>query len=107
MEQERKSRMGWFSILISGIAALLLFTTDHTFLMILAIISAIGCFWSLGVMHNYATETAKLRNNYSGGFYNIMPHEAQSVPDWITRTNIGFSLVGVVLLIIGIIMIFI
>jgi len=99
--------MGWFSILICCIAALLLFKTEHTFLMILAIIAAIGCFWSWGVMHNYATEAAKRRNNYRGGFHDIMPHEAQAVPDWITRINMGFNLIGVGLLIIGIVMIFI
>jgi hypothetical protein len=74
--------------------------------MVLAIIAAIGCFWSWGVMHNYVTEAAKRRNNYSGGFYDIMSHEAQAVPDWITRINMGLSLIGLVLLIIGIVMIF-
>lgn len=98
--------MGWFSVLICCIAAFLLFNTGHTYLMILAIFAAIVCLWSWGVMHNYATDYAKRRKNYTGGFYDIMPHETQAVPDWITRINMVFSLIGIVLLITGIIMIF-
>ena len=96
--------MGWLSVLLSGVAAFLLFKTGHTVLMILAIIATIGCLWSWGVMHNFATESAKRRRNYRGGFYDIMPQEAESVPDWIARINIVFSLIGLLLLITGIVM---
>lgn len=95
--------MGWLSVLICCIAAYLLFKTGRTVLMIVAIIAAIGCFWSWGVMHNYATESAKRRTNYTDRFYDIMPHEAQAVPDRIARINMGFSILGVILLITGII----
>ena len=96
--------MGWLSVLLSGIAAFLLFKTGHTVLMILAIIATIGCFWSWGVMHNFATESAKRRRNYGGGFHDIIPQEVESVPDWIARINMGFSLIGLLLLITGIVM---
>ena len=96
--------MGWFSILISAIAAFLLFKAGHTVLMILAIIITIGCFWSWGVMHNFAIESAKRRRNYRGGFYDVMPQEVESVPDWITCINMGFSLIGLLLLVTGIFM---
>ncbi len=96
--------MGWLSVLLSGIAAFLLFNTGHTVLMILAIIAAVGCFWSLGIMHNYATDLAKRRSNYTSGFYDITNREAQAVPDWISTVNMLFSLAGLVLLITGIVM---
>lgn len=43
--------MGWLSVLLSGAAACLLFASGHTVLMVVAIVAAIGCFWSWGVMH--------------------------------------------------------
>jgi len=96
--------MAWLSVLLSAVAAFLLFKSGYIVLMILAILAAIGCFWSWGVMHNYATELAKRRRNYTGGFYDITPKEAEAVPDWISRLNIGFSLLGLLLLITGIVL---
>ena len=96
--------MGWLSVLLSGVAAFLLFKTGHTVLMVLAIVAAVGCFWSWGIMHNYATDVAKRKSNYTGGFYDITHREAQAVPDWISMVNMLFSLAGLVLLITGIVM---
>jgi len=97
--------MGFFSVLLPAIAALLFLKTGHTVLMVLAIVAAIGCLWSWGVMHNFATELAKRRADYSGGFYDVTPEEAQAVPNWIASLNMAFSLAGLVLLITGIVMI--
>jgi hypothetical protein len=96
--------MGGVSVLISAIAAFLLFKTGHTVLMIFAIFVSIGCFWSWGVMHNFATESAKRRRNYRGGFHDITRQEAESVPNWIAGINMGFSLIGLMLLANGIFM---
>lgn len=96
--------MGWLLVLLSGIAAFLFFKTDHTILMVISIVAAIGCFWSWGIMHNYATELAKRRPNYTDGFYDITNREAEAVPDWITYVNIISSLVGLVLLIVAIVL---
>lgn len=96
--------MGWLSVLLSGVAALVLFKTGHTVLMVLAIVITIGCLWSWGVMHNYATELAKRRPDYTGGFYDITGHEADRVPDWIAIVNMLFSLAGVALLITSILL---
>ena len=96
--------MGWLSVLLAGLAAFLLFKAGHTVLMILAIVAAVGCFWSWGIMHNYATEAAKRRSNYTGGFYDITNREAQAVPDWISTANMLFSLAALVLLNVGIVM---
>lgn len=94
--------MGWLSVMLSGIAAFLLYRTGHVLLAVLAIAAALGCFWSWGIMHNYAMDRAKRRRNFTGGFYDISRKEAQAVPDWITWLNMGFSLFGLVLLIIAI-----
>ncbi|MFC1546387.1 hypothetical protein ACFL4O_01560 [bacterium] len=95
--------MGWFSILLSGLATYFLYKTGNIVLMVIAIVDCLGCFWSWGVMHNYATNLAKQRKNYSGDFYDIREYEAQGVPDWITIVNMLFTLLGVALLVIGII----
>jgi len=95
--------MGWLSVLLSAIAAFLFYKTGHIVLMILAIIAALGAFWSWGVMHNYGTELAKRRQNYKGGFYDITRQEAETVPDLISWANMGFSIASLILLIIGII----
>lgn len=89
--------MGWLGPILSGVAALILWGMDHTVLMVLAILSAIGSFWSWGVMHNFATEVAKRRPTYTGGFYDITPQEADSVPNWIAGLNIGFSVASLIL----------
>lgn len=96
--------MGWLSVLLPSIAVFLFFKTGHTILMAIATITAIGCLWSWGIMHNYATELAKRRPDYNGEFYDITEREAQTVPDWISIINILFSLSGLILLIIGIVM---
>ena len=96
--------MGWLSTLLSGVAALLLLWAGQTILMILAIVTTVGCFWSWGIMHNYATDMAKRRSNYTGGFYDITDQEADLVPNWITIVNMLFSLAGLVLFITGIVM---
>jgi len=75
-----------------GFAVLLLLGTGHNVLVTLAIIAGAGCFWSWGVMHNYATEEAKKRSGYNGDFYDITAREASSVPSWITILNFFFTL---------------
>ncbi len=94
--------MGWLPVMISAIAAFLIYNTGHPVLFIIAIITTLGCFWSWGIMHNLATDLARKRNNYSGEFGDITEFEAQAVPDWIAGINMGFSVLGFILLIIGI-----
>jgi hypothetical protein len=95
--------MGWLSVLLSGVAAYLLFVSDHTVLMGVAIATTVGCFWSWGVMHNYATDAAKRRSDHTGGFYDLTKQEAEAVPNWITVVNMVFSFLGIILLIAGIV----
>ncbi len=97
--------MGWLSVLISVLAAILFFTLGKMVLMILAILVAIGCYWSYGIMHNYAFKTASKRLDFSGKFYDIELEEAQSVPDWIAWINLFATIIGLVLLVVSIVMI--
>jgi len=71
--------------------------------MVISIVVAIGCFWSWGIMHNYATELAKRRVNRTDGFYDITNREAEAVSDWITYVNMILSFAGLVLLITAIV----
>lgn len=75
--------MGWLPVIISAIAAYLIYDTGHTVMFAIAIITVIGCFWSWGIMHNFATDLARKRSNYSGEFGDIKDFEAQAVPNWI------------------------
>lgn len=95
--------MGWLSVLLSGVAAYLLFSSGHTVLMVVAIVTAVGAFWSWGILHNYATVAARCRSDYTGDFYDFTNREAEAVPNWITIVNIGFSFLGVFLFIAGIV----
>jgi hypothetical protein len=84
--------MGWLQVLLGAIAAILFWRDGSLVLAILAAVACIGSFWSWGVMHNYATEEAKKRSDYSGSFYDITPSEADSVPNWVAGVNILFGL---------------
>lgn len=95
--------MGWLSVLVGVAAAVLLYGTGHAILFALAVVSAAGCFWSWGIMHNYATDKAKKRSSYSGGFYDFTGQEILSAPNWITVVNILLTLIAVGLLVIGLV----
>ena len=91
--------MKWLRVLPALIASALLYDTGHPVLFGLAIGVAVGCFWSWGIMHNYATEEAKKRPSYKGGFGDILPKEADSVPNWITSVNMGFRALALIALV--------
>jgi len=76
--------MGLLSVLISAIVAFLFYIAGHLALMILAILTAFGNFWSWGVMRN----------------------ETQTAPKWITWINLVFTTIGIGLLFTGLIMIY-
>jgi hypothetical protein len=95
--------MGWLHVLISITASFLLYKTGSKLLFIIAVIATIGSFWSWGIMHNYATNRAKKRLSYRGGFYDLTEKEIVSVPNWITRINMMFAFLGLILLIIAVI----
>ena len=95
--------MGWLGVVLSVAAAWLL--RDQGWLWLAGAI-AVGMleFWSWGIMHNYATESAKKRPDYSGGFFDIEPRDATSVPDWIATVHMIGFIAAVGLLVAGLIL---
>lgn len=55
-------------------------------------------------MHNYATEEAKNRHNYSGEFYDLTKGEVDSAPNWLTVLNLLGFIIAVGLLVMGFVM---
>ena len=99
--------MGWLTVLLSAAGTFFFFKSGYTILGVITVIIMIGCFWSYGVMHNYATEMAKRRANYTGSFYDITSKEAEAIPDWIALINMAFSLLGIILFVATVVIIFI
>ncbi|MFH1922138.1 MAG: hypothetical protein ABIP48_19920, partial [Planctomycetota bacterium] len=96
--------MGWLSVVIALLAAALLFRGGHIILGTLAVVDMVGAFWSWAVMHNFATESAKRRPDYSGGFYDLTAQDADAIPDWIATVNMAFAGLGVILLVLSLIL---
>ncbi len=76
--------MGFLSVPISAVAAYLFYITGNHELMILAVITVFGNFWSWRVLRN----------------------EAQAATKWIIWLNMAFTTIGIVLLFTGIIKIY-
>jgi len=95
--------MGWLSVLLGYIAALL-FCGKEQFItpMIISAVAAAGCLWSWGICHSYAANLAQRRKNYTGRFYDITNAEAEAIPDWIAVVNLAFSLLSLVMFILAI-----
>lgn len=94
--------MGFVGVVLSLISIWLLWDNGWLFISI-ALAVALVELWSWGVMHNYATESAKNREGYSGGFYDLTPEEANKVPNWLATMNLAGFVVAVGLLIFGIV----
>jgi hypothetical protein len=94
--------MGWIGVLLGLIGAIISFLSSYYTVAVLCLVSSVGCFWSYGVMHNYATNMAKQRASYSGRFYDITPDETRAAPDWITRINIAFTATATIFFLLSI-----
>ena len=92
--------VGWLGVVISAIAAWLLW--DNGWLWLVGAIGVGGIeLWSWGIMHNFATEVAKYRRSYTGGFYDFTRHEVDAIPDWIATLNLVGFVAAIGLLIVG------
>ena len=94
--------MGWIPVVLGLAACVLLYGTENQVVFWLAVFTAVGTFWSYGVMHNFATEAAKRRSSYKGKFYDITAKETDSVPNSIAGMNLLFSLASIGLLMYGV-----
>lgn len=110
--------MGWLSVGIAVLAAILLIGAGHTVLLVIAWLNAAINFWSLGIMHNFATEQSlqrskRIRQNLEreGTLTEERDRELDRlalrknlnhVPGWITNINLASSLLGVGLLLFAV-----
>jgi hypothetical protein len=72
--------MSFLSVLISAVAAVLFYMTDQNSLMYLAVTMTLGSFWTWGVLRK----------------------EPPAAPQWIKWINLVFTIIGIVLLFMGI-----
>lgn len=111
---------GWISVIASLIATILLYGTEHLYLFIFAILIAIACFWTFGIMHNYATNSAKARHDrilenmkwegrskeeitaFDNRIINPSPQDVDVVPDKLAFINMIVSITGYILLLIAV-----
>lgn len=91
--------MGWLSVLMAAGAAWLFRSEGQTLWMWVSVAVAIGCLWSWGVMHNFATNSAKQRASYRGGFFDFTEADVDAVPDGIAALNMLFTLAALAALI--------
>jgi len=91
--------MAWLPIVLGIITCWLFYRSDQIILLVVTLLLTLVSFWSWGIMHNFATEAAKKRSSYEGGFYDFTPQEAHAVPNWITRINL-LSSIGILIVFI-------
>src|SRR3990170_1911532 len=111
---------GWISVIASLIATILLYGTGHLYLFIFAILVTVACFWTFGIMHNYAISSAKARHDrilenmklegrseeettaFDNRIIRLSPHDVNVVPDKLAFIDMIISITGYVLLLIAI-----
>ena len=92
--------MGLLGIVLSVVAAWLL--RDDGWLWLVAAAGALLQFWTYGIMHNHAVESAKKRpGGYSGGFHDLSHLDLDAVPNWIAVVNMAGFVAAVCLLVAG------
>jgi len=91
--------MGWLCVELGVLACILLYGRSSAFW--LAVVATLGIFWTYGIMHNYATESAKRRPDYTGAFYDLDEQDVASVPDWLAGLNLLLTLCAAGLCIYG------
>jgi len=111
---------GWISVITSLIATILLYGTGYIYLFVFAILITIACFWTFGIMHNYAISSAKVRHDrilenmklegrsedeitaFDNRIIRLSPYDANVVPNKLALINMIISITGYVLLAIAI-----
>ena len=94
--------MGWLAIVCAALAAILFKISGVSWLFWSSVIAGALAFWSYGIMHNYAVEAAKQRQDFRGDFYDITEQDADHAPNWATALNLLASLASLVLLLAAI-----
>ena len=94
--------MGWLGVVISAVAAWLLWD-DGWLWRIVAIGVGIIELRSWGIMHNFVTEAAEQRPSYTGRLFDFTRREVDTVPNWITMVNLVGFVAAIGLLIVGLV----
>ena len=84
--------MGCFGVLLGAGTAWWLWHGGNTVAACIAAALALISYWSFGVMHNYATEAAKRRSGYEGGFSDFTAREVDEIPNWIGAVNLAATI---------------
>lgn len=94
--------MGWFHVALGVVTCFLLYSAGKWVAFWAAVIVLVGLFWTYGVMHNYATESAKRRLTFRGDFYDFTERDIGAVPDSIARLNLIFAVISLGFLVYGV-----
>lgn len=111
---------GWISVISSLLAAILLYGTGPSYLFIFAILITIACFWTFGIMHNYAINSAKSRHDrilenmriegrsekeitaFDNRIIKPALDDVSAVPDKLAFVNVIVSITGYILLLLAV-----
>ena len=111
---------GLISVIISVLAAVAFYGTGHPFLFSVCVVIAVLSFWSWGVMHNYAMNSAKARwdsirenmiqegrtpeemNRLESTPIHLTYADVNAIPDWLAMVNMFVTFAGIGMLIWGI-----
>jgi len=111
---------GWISVVAGLLAAIFLYGTASSYLFLFAILITIANFWSFGIMHNYAINSAKSRHDrilenmkfegrsseeitaFDNKIIRPSPHDVNAVPNKLAFINMIASIIGYVLLLLAV-----
>lgn len=96
--------MGFVGVALGAGASIWLWQLGHPISAAIGGLLALICLWSWGVMHNYATESAKRRADYTGAFFDLSERDVAAVPDWLVTVNMLATLGAVAMLVIAAVM---
>lgn len=88
--------MGWLIVALGALATYGFFQGGQGVWSGTAAAATLVNFWSYGVMHNIALESAKQRPPHANGFSD---EDLEVVPNWLTNINLGSAIAIVILLI--------
>lgn len=61
--------MGWLHVAIGLVACFLLYGSEKPIAFWVAVVATAGTLWSFGIMHNFATESAKMKTRLQRGVF--------------------------------------
>lgn len=93
--------MGFLGPIIGVGAAWLFFRDDSFWLGCIAAVLSLISFWTWGIMHNQATEAAKRRSSFRGGFSDFTASEVDAVNNKLAAINFLSTLGATALMVVA------